>query len=78
MKRLARWVQSTSAIFAAMMLATTAMAQDPAANWPSKPVRIIVNFGPGGSADNSMRPFAATLFCLVLCHPTPARFLRIK
>ncbi len=61
MKRLARWVQSTSAIFAAMMLATTAMAQDPAANWPSKPVRIIVNFGPGGSADNSMRPFAERL-----------------
>ena len=29
--------------------------------WPSKSVRIIVNFGPGGSADNTMRPFAERL-----------------
>lgn len=38
-----------------------AHAQDAAANWPNKPVRVIVNFGPGGSADNSMRPFADRL-----------------
>jgi len=42
---------------AAMLMGTPAAAQD-AASWPSKPVKIIVNFGPGGSADNSMRPFA--------------------
>lgn len=30
-------------------------------NWPNKSVRIIVNFGPGGTADNSMRPFAERL-----------------
>ena len=41
--------------------ASTARAQDAAANWPNKPVRVIVNFGPGGSADNSMRPFADRL-----------------
>jgi tripartite-type tricarboxylate transporter receptor subunit TctC len=29
--------------------------------WPTKPVRVIVNFGPGGSSDNSMRPFAERL-----------------
>jgi len=31
------------------------------ANWPDKPVRIIVNFAPGGSTDNAMRPFAERL-----------------
>lgn len=29
--------------------------------WPAKPVKVIVNFAPGGSADNSMRPFAERL-----------------
>jgi len=29
--------------------------------WPSKPVRIIVNFAPGGSTDNATRPFAERL-----------------
>lgn len=29
--------------------------------WPSKPVRIIVNFAPGGSTDNATRPFADRL-----------------
>lgn len=37
-----------------------AMAQA-AANWPNKPVRMIVNFAPGGSADNSMRPYSERL-----------------
>ena len=37
-----------------------AMAQG-ADDWPNRTVRIIVNFGPGGSADNSMRPFADRL-----------------
>ena len=50
-----------AAIVLAMAAPVLAQAQDPAANWPSKPVRIIVNFGPGGSADNSMRPFAERL-----------------
>ena len=40
--------------------ATAAQSQG-AADWPNKPVRITVNFGPGGSADNSMRPFAERL-----------------
>lgn len=30
-------------------------------NWPTKPVRIIVNFAPGGSTDNATRPFADRL-----------------
>ncbi len=32
-----------------------------AGDWPNKTVRVIVNFGPGGSADNSMRPYAERL-----------------
>lgn len=45
---------------AGMLAATHAAAQDAAA-WPNKPVKVIVNFAPGGSADNSMRPFAERL-----------------
>ena len=28
-----------------------------APNWPTKPVRVIVNYAPGGSTDNATRPF---------------------
>ncbi len=38
--------------------AANASAQE---NWPTKPVRIIVNFAPGGSTDNATRPFADRL-----------------
>ena len=50
------------AIAAGVLAACTglAAAQD-AKDWPNKAVRMIVNFGPGGSADNSMRPFAERL-----------------
>ncbi len=36
-------------------MSTGAIAQTAPA-WPQKPIKVIVNFGPGGSADNSMRP----------------------
>ena len=29
-----------------------------AGDWPNRTIRVIVNFGPGGSTDNTMRPFA--------------------
>src|SRR5712691_2000419 len=32
-----------------------------ASDWPSKPIRIIVNYGPGGGSDNMTRPFADRL-----------------
>lgn len=39
---------------------TPAAAQD-AKDWPNKPVRIILNYAPGGSSDNTMRPYAERL-----------------
>lgn len=46
------------AVSALASLPTTMTAQ---ANWPDKPVRIIVNFAPGGSTDNAARPIADRL-----------------
>jgi tripartite-type tricarboxylate transporter receptor subunit TctC len=39
--------------FAALIAASGAVAQA----WPNKPVRVIVNYAPGGSTDNATRPF---------------------
>lgn len=63
---------SMGALIALVLVSQDAPAQTPAqtpaqlgdqatANWPNKPVRLIVNFAPGGSADNSARPFAERL-----------------
>ena len=41
--------------------AGTARAQDAAKDWPNKPVKIVANYGVGGSADNTMRPYAERL-----------------
>lgn len=48
---------------AALALNALALAGAPAhaQEWPAKPIRVIVNFGPGGSADNTMRPYAERL-----------------
>jgi tripartite-type tricarboxylate transporter receptor subunit TctC len=48
----------TLGVFAILNVGAAAQTAD---NWPAKPVRVIVNFGPGGSSDNSMRPFAERL-----------------
>ena len=50
---------AAAALFAGAS-AVPAFAQG-AKDWPDKPVRVIVNFAPGGSADNSMRPYAERL-----------------
>lgn len=44
---------------AAAGLSTAAAQTTP--NWPTKPVRIIVNYAPGGSTDNGTRPFTEHL-----------------
>jgi len=51
------------ATLAGVLAGGTATAQPaPSADtWPDKPVKIIVNFAPGGAADNSMRPFTEPL-----------------
>ena len=47
-------------LFAAALVGATesALAQE---SWPTKPVRIVVNFAPGGSTDNATRPIADRL-----------------
>ena len=49
-------VHSTIAAVLALAAATAAQAQD-AANWPNRPVKIIVNYQPGGSTDNATRAY---------------------
>ncbi len=48
------------AVSAMTVLGATAMAQTAPA-WPMRPVRVIVNYAPGGSTDNATRPFMARL-----------------
>ena len=45
----------------ASQIAMAQTADQPAASWPNKPVKLLVNFAPGGSVDNSTRPFAERL-----------------
>jgi len=50
-----------TALFATAALATAAQAQ----GYPSKPVRIIIGYSPGGSADAGIRPLARALEVLL-------------
>ncbi|HJU30954.1 MAG TPA: tripartite tricarboxylate transporter substrate binding protein [Hyphomicrobiaceae bacterium] len=57
---LSRILRSAAALLALACLNIAAQAQS-TPDWPTRSVRVIVNFAPGGSADNSMRPFADRL-----------------
>ncbi len=46
---------------AAAMAPLAGVQGQSADNWPNRVVKIIVNFAPGGSTDNAMRPFAERL-----------------
>ena len=54
------WLGCAAALGILAVCGTAASAQD-AKEWPNKTVRLIVNFGPGGTTDNAMRPFAERL-----------------
>ena len=50
------------ALAAVLAMTTSGLAAaQGAGDWPNKTVRLIVNFGPGGTTDNAMRPFAERL-----------------
>src|SRR5262245_54797149 len=53
-----RQILSGAGSMGLMTLGATAALAQSAADWPNKTVRVIVNFAPGGSTDNAMRPFA--------------------
>lgn len=50
-------ISTSAALLSAALVATTAMAQE----WPSKPVRILVPYAPGGGGDITARLIAARL-----------------
>ena len=53
----ALWRRVAAWVFAGFLsLGAQAHAQD-ASTWPNRPVRIIVNYQPGGSTDNATRPY---------------------
>jgi tripartite-type tricarboxylate transporter receptor subunit TctC len=56
-----RRVLSGAAYAPVLALSITPAIAQGTPDWPSKTVRVIVNFGPGGSTDNAMRPFAERL-----------------
>jgi tripartite-type tricarboxylate transporter receptor subunit TctC len=56
-----RQVLSGAGSAALLTIGTTPATTQGAADWPNKTVRVIVNFAPGGSTDNAMRPFADRL-----------------
>ncbi len=56
-------MRSITSLIAAMVLAAGALpaaaqAQDKAANWPARPIKIVIGFAPGGSTDTPMRVLA--------------------
>lgn len=59
-----KFVKAAVALVMAVLLPSSAMAQgagQDAQAWPTKPVKIIVNYPPAGSTDNATRPYADRL-----------------
>ena len=56
-----RQVISASASAGLLVLGGTRADAQGAADWPSRPVRVVVNYGPGGGTDAATRPFTDRL-----------------
>jgi tripartite-type tricarboxylate transporter receptor subunit TctC len=56
-----RQVISASASAGLLALGGTRAEAQGAADWPSRPVRVVVNYGPGGGTDAATRPFTDRL-----------------
>ena len=54
------WIGAAAAVLMTMCAPILARAQAPL-NWPTRPVKIVVPYAPGGSTDNAARPFADRL-----------------
>ena len=59
--RTRRSLARVAALGLGLVMAGGAVAQAQEANWPNRPIRIVVNYGPGGSSDNSIRPYTPAL-----------------
>ncbi len=56
-----KWFKAAAIVLGLSACLSAPATAQVAADWPNKTVRIIVNFGPGGSADNSGRPYMERL-----------------
>ena len=56
-----KWFKAAAIVLGLSACLSAPASAQGAADWPNKTVRIIVNFGPGGSADNSGRPYMERL-----------------
>lgn len=59
--RRAMYGRRLPALAAVLALTFSAAAAQDAGDWPHKAVKLVVNFGPGGTTDNAMRPYAERL-----------------
>ncbi len=55
------WIKALAIGIGSLLLAASSARSQDAKDWPSKPVRIVINFAPGGTTDNAMRPFTERL-----------------
>lgn len=58
--RLGRFMQRLTVVVGLTLPCSTAMAQS-ADSWPERPVKLLLNFAPGGGIDNGTRPYTEPL-----------------